>query len=182
MSDSQFYNKTIPELINKSKLFTDKIKKRIKIRELLNKFDIRASKDFKNYINESSKRYQEIKSGCDLNSMLSSSKERYIKNAKLILSDDYYNKFNTDEEKVIMKMRPDLKKLNEIKEISNIIRNRKDSMKLNKFDSIEPKINHSQSSSNTKNLNSMNTKTYNFNSEETRQDKIKGGIKYSIYN
>lgn len=139
MSDAKFYNQIVPELVQKSKSFSDKLKKRVRVTALLTDYENQASDEFRKYVKESSKRYKEMRFGSSLGEYLSRSKERYQNVAKKILSDPFYTKFNIDEEAKVLKTRPKLKYLKELKSLTDSIKSR-ECPKSPYFEDIKPKI------------------------------------------
>lgn len=139
MSDAKFYNSIIPKLIQTSKTYTERLKKRIKIRALFSDFENKASNQFNDYVKESSNRYKEMKSGNSLGQYLSKSKEKYDNTVIKVLGDEFYTNFNLEEEKDIMKEKPSNTYLKKIKEITSAIKSRENPTNLY-FADIESKV------------------------------------------
>lgn len=89
-SNSNF-NKLVPKLIEQSNKLTKELKYRIKLNSFFSEFESKASNQFNFFIKESRARYRGSRSGCNLDSLIASSRKKCLKEAKKIINDNFYN-------------------------------------------------------------------------------------------
>ena len=110
-------NQIIPQLLHKSSKYTNAVKKRIKIRSIFSEFDQKANDHFRNFIDESNKRYKGIKSGNHLDTLIYNSKEKYNSLADKILTDNFYIQLNLDQEKEKMRTKTNKQVVKEVTDL-----------------------------------------------------------------
>ena len=110
-------NDLIPELILKMNKCSSKLKEKIKIYSMFQEFENYAHTNLKNFIKMSDKRYQSIKSGNNLKTILRRQKKDYDELSTKIFSDNLYNDENIENEEKKL-----YKKINEkdVKELYQI--------------------------------------------------------------
>ena len=91
-------NDLIPELILKMNKCSSKLKEKIKIYSMFQEFENYAHTNLKNFIKMSDKRYQSIKSGNNLKTILRRQKKDYDELSTKIFSDNLYNDENIENE------------------------------------------------------------------------------------
>jgi hypothetical protein len=113
-------NVLVPKLLDKTNLYANNIKNRVKIDGIFNEFDDNANINFKKFIKLSEQRYKSVKSGTRLNNILENQKPEYSELSNKILTNKFYN--NDEIEKESKKL---LKKMG-LKENQDLILLRKD--------------------------------------------------------
>ena len=113
-------NVLVPRLLDKTNLYANNIKNRVKIDGIFNEFDDNANINFKKFIKLSDQRYKSVKSGTSLNNILENQKPEYNELSNKILTNKFYN--NDEIEKESKKL---LKKMG-LKENQDLISLRKD--------------------------------------------------------
>ena len=113
-------NTLVPKLLDKTSLYANNLKNRIKIDGIFSEFDDSANINFKKFIKLSEQRYKSVKSGTHLNNILENQDEEIKELSENILSNKFYN--NNDIEKESKKL---LKKMG-IKENQDLFEIRKD--------------------------------------------------------
>ena len=113
-------NILVPKLLDKTTLYANNIKNRVKIDGIFNEFDDNANINFKKFIKLSEQRYKSVKSGTSLNNILENQKPEYNELSNKILTNKFYN--NDEIEKESKKL---LKKMG-LKENQDLISLRKD--------------------------------------------------------
>ena len=113
-------NILVPKLLDKTSLYANNLKTRIKIDGIFSEFDDNANINFKKFIKLSEQRYKSVKSGTHLNNILDSQDEEIKELSENILTNKFYN--NNDIEKESKKL---LKKMG-IKENQDLYELRKD--------------------------------------------------------
>jgi len=86
-------NLLIPKLLEQSKKYTKVFKDKKKINNIFTEFEMKSSHQFKCFINESNKRYKNMKLGNDLDKLMTISEKNLSKDVNKVLTD----KFFTDE-------------------------------------------------------------------------------------
>ena len=113
-------NILVPKLLDKTSLYANNLKTRIKIDGIFSEFDDSANINFKKFIKLSEQRYKSVKSGTHLNNILDSQDGEIKELSENILTNKFYN--NNDIEKESKKL---LKKMG-IKENQDLYELRKD--------------------------------------------------------
>ena len=127
-------NILVPKLLDKTSLYANNLKTRIKIDGIFNEFDESANVDFKKFIKLSQQRYKSVKSGTHLNNILNNQKQEIKELSDNILTNKFYN--NNEIEKESKKL---LKKMG-IKENQDLFELRKDIIsKTNSLTKVEIK-------------------------------------------
>ena len=127
-------NILVPKLLDKTSLYANYLKNRIKIDGIFSGFDDSANANFKKFIKLSDKRYKSVKSGTHLNNILENQKQEIKQLSDNILTNKFYN--NNDIEKESKKL---LKKMG-VKENQDLFDLRKDIIsKTNSLTKIEIK-------------------------------------------
>ena len=103
IKQSRILNLLVPHVINQNNQVNQEIKKRIKLNRIFNEFENKASNEFNYYINESNKRYNNLKNGFSLKDLLLDSKQKSIEQAHKILNDPIYVNLNLEKEKEKMR-------------------------------------------------------------------------------
>ena len=99
-------NILVPRLLDKTNIYTNNIKNRIKIDNIFNEFDDNANINFKKFIKLSEKRYKSVKSGTSLNNILENQKPEYNELSSQILTNKFYNndEIEMESKKLLKKM------------------------------------------------------------------------------
>ena len=127
-------NILVPKLLDKTSLYANNLKNRIKIDGIFNEFDESANVNFKKFIKLSQQRYKSVKSGTHLNNILNNQKQEIKELSDNILTNKFYN--NNEIEKESKKL---LKKMG-IKENQDLFELRKDIIsKTNSLTKVEIK-------------------------------------------
>ena len=113
-------NILVPKLLDKTSIYANNLKNRIKIDGIFSQFDDSANVNFKKFIKLSEKRYKSVKSGTHLNNIIENQKDEINELSSNILSNKFYN--NNEIEKESKKL---LKKMG-IKENQDLFKIRKD--------------------------------------------------------
>ena len=113
-------NILVPRLLDKTSIYTNNIKNRVKIDNIFNEFDGKANMNFKKFIKLSEKRYKSVKSGTSLNNILENQKPEYNELSSQILANKFYN-----NDEIEMESKKLLKKMG-VKENQDLILLRKD--------------------------------------------------------
>ena len=95
-------NKLVPKIINDSGLYRKEIKKRIKLNNIFNEFENKASNELNFYLDESRSRYNKTKCGYNLDNLINNSRQKSVNHSMKILKDKFY--FNSDIETERSKM------------------------------------------------------------------------------
>ena len=99
------YNKLVPQLIEQSNKLTKELKYRLKLNTFFSEFESKASNQFKFFIKESRTRYRGSRSGCNLDSLIASSRKKCLKEANKIINDNFYSNKDILHEKDKMKLK-----------------------------------------------------------------------------
>ena len=127
-------NILVPKLLDKTSLYANNLKNRIKIDGIFNEFDESANVNFKKFIKLSQQRYKSVKSGTHLNNILNNQKQEIKELFDNILTNKFYN--NNEIEKESKKL---LKKMG-VKENQDLFELRKDIIsKTNSLTKVEIK-------------------------------------------
>ena len=127
-------NILVPKLLDKTSLYANNLKTRIKIDGIFNEFDESANVNFKKFIKLSQQRYKSVKSGTHLNNILNNQKQEIKELSDNILTNKFYN--NNEIEKESKKL---LKKMG-VKENQDLFELRKDIIsKTNSLTKVEIK-------------------------------------------
>ena len=127
-------NILVPKLLDKTSLYANNLKTRIKIDGIFNEFDESENVNFKKFIKLSQQRYKSVKSGTHLNNILNNQKQEIKELSDNILTNKFYN--NNEIEKESKKL---LKKMG-IKENQDLFELRKDIIsKTNSLTKVEIK-------------------------------------------
>ena len=127
-------NILVPKLLDKTSLYANNLKTRIKIDGIFNEFDESANVNFKKFIKLSQQRYKSVKSGTHLNNIINNQKQEIKELSDNILTNKFYN--NNEIEKESKKL---LKKMG-IKENQDLFELRKDIIsKTNSLTKVEIK-------------------------------------------
>ena len=127
-------NILVPKLLDKTSLYANNLKTRIKIDGIFNEFDESANANFKKFIKLSQQRYKSVKSGTHLNNILNNQKQEIKELSHNILTNKFYN--NNEIEKESKKL---LKKMG-VKENQDLFELRKDIIsKTNSLTKVEIK-------------------------------------------
>lgn len=113
-------NILVPKLLDKTSIYANNLKNRIKIDGIFSQFDDSANINFKKFIKLSEKRYKSVKSGTHLNNIIENQKDEISELSCNILSNKFYN--NNEIENESKKL---LKKMG-IKENQDLFKIRKD--------------------------------------------------------
>ena len=97
------FNKLVPKLIEQSNKLTKELKYRIKLNTFFSEFESKASNELNFFIKQSRTRYKGTKSGCNLDSLIASSRKRCLKEANKIINDNFYTNKDIVTEKEKMK-------------------------------------------------------------------------------
>ena len=125
-------NILVPRLLDKTSVYANYLKNRIKIDRIFSGFDDSANVNFKKFIKLSDNRYKSVKSGTRLNNIIENQKQEIKQLSDNILTNKFYN--NNDIEKESKKL---LKKMGQ-KENQDLFDLRKDIIsKTNSLTKIE---------------------------------------------
>ena len=113
-------NILVPRLLDKTSLYANNLKDRIKIDWIFSEFDGSANMNFKKFIKLSEQRYKSVKSGTHLNNIIENQKQEIKELSSNILTSKFYN--NNEIEKESKKL---LKKMG-VKENEDLFELRKD--------------------------------------------------------
>ena len=119
VNKSKALNILIPRLITKSNNLTKEIKNRIKLNKIFSEFENKASNNLNYFITASNQRYTNSKLGNDLDTIISSTRVKDIKEANKIVNDKFYKDTNLEVERQKMKYKSSEKIYKNIKEIFN---------------------------------------------------------------
>ena len=99
-------NILVPKLLDKTNIYTNNIKNRVKIDGIFNEFDNNANLNFKKFIKLSDQRYKSVKSGTSLNNILENQKPEYNELSNKILENKFYNndEIEIESKKLLKKM------------------------------------------------------------------------------
>lgn len=122
--DTGKINKIIPELLTLSTQHNKEILNRFTICDILSSFESRNSKEFQKFVTESNKRYKGVKSGNQIKSIVTRSKEIIKPISQRILNDKFYTQLSLDKEKKQLSHKLNTK---ENKNIRTLIKNIKES-------------------------------------------------------
>ena len=127
-------NILVPKLLDKTNIYANNLKSRIKIDGIISEFDDSANVNFKKFIKLSEQRYKSVKSGTHLNNILENQKQEIKELSNNILNNKFYN--NNEIEKESKKL---LKKMGK-KENQDLFELRKDIIsKTNSLTKVEIK-------------------------------------------
>ena len=114
----------VPKIIDQSGLFMNEIKNRIKLNNIFNEFEHKATNELNFYIDDSNFRYDKIKCGYNLDNLISATKQKSVNHANKIMKDNFYfnNDINTEKNKMKLKNTSKIyhKIKTNIKQIKNI--------------------------------------------------------------
>ena len=97
------FNKLLPKLIEQSNKLTKELKYRIKLNSFFSEFESKASNELNFFIKQSRTRYIATRSGCNLDSLIASSRKKCLKEANKIINDNFYTNQDILIEKEKMK-------------------------------------------------------------------------------
>ena len=99
-------NILVPKLLDKTNLYANYLKNRIKIDGIFSEFDDSANINFKKFIKLSEQRYKSVKSGTHLNNILKNQKQEIKELSDYILTNKFYNNNEIEKEskKLLKKM------------------------------------------------------------------------------
>ena len=99
-------NILVPKLLDKTTIYANNIKTRVKIDNIFNEFDDNAHINFKKFIQLSDQRYKSVKSGTSLNNILENQKPEYNELSNKILTNKFYNndEIECESKKLLKKM------------------------------------------------------------------------------
>lgn len=103
MYNDRYLNGLIPHLISKNISTASTIKKRLILKSLFSEVEDKASHHLKMFVNHSHRRYQEMKSGNQLEAVISHSKQKNDDYAEDILKDDFNSRCNVKEDKQFLR-------------------------------------------------------------------------------
>ena len=144
----------VRELINNEKIYSKKLKDRVKVNEIFNEIDISVNNNLKKFIQMSESRYKNIKSGISINDFLIKQKGAYEELSNKILANNLYKTNDIENEVQKLHKKVGTKERKEIYKIRKyIINNSKDftQSEINLRKQYENKINKSKKK-NKKNL------------------------------
>ena len=104
IKESKIINFLIPEAINQNQNIHKEIRQRIRLNKIFNHFENKATNELNYFIEESNKRYNSLKNGHSLNSLIINSKIKSINKASKILMDPFFSSFDLEKEKEKMKI------------------------------------------------------------------------------
>ena len=109
------------ELVNKEKIFSNKIKERVRVNKIFNQINFSVNNNLKKFIKMSDSRYKSAKGGIKINDILKKQKGEYEELSNKILSNNLYKtndieseskklykKVGTKERKELYKIRKDI--------------------------------------------------------------------------
>lgn len=133
MTDEAFIiNNLISDLINKSLVYKNKVKKRLNVTKIFTEFENKAAKEFYNYIHDSNFRYKGMKSGNLLNSVVNRSKTKASSYNDRVLTDNFYIAYNIDDERKRMRELGNKKESEEIRTLITSVMKKTNSLLRNK--------------------------------------------------
>ena len=88
----------IPDLIDNEKIYSNKLKDRVKVNGIFNEIDLSANCNLKKFIQMSNSRYKNIKSGVSINNFLERQKGEYEDISNKILENNLYNTNEVENE------------------------------------------------------------------------------------
>ena len=99
-------NILVPKLLDKTNIYINNIKNRVKIDGIFSEFDSNANLNFKKFIKLSDQRYKSVKSGTGLNNILENQKPDYNELSNKILENKFYNndEIEVESKKLFKKM------------------------------------------------------------------------------
>ena len=117
----------IDEFLNNEKIYSKKLKERVKVNGIFNEINISANKTLKKFIDMSHTRYKNIKSGIPIKSFLLKQQKEYEELSNKILDDNLYqtNDIEDEAQKLYKKVgKKECKELNKLRK--NILYSSKD--------------------------------------------------------
>ena len=147
----------VRELINNEKIYSKKLKDRVKVNEIFNEIDISVNNNLKKFIQMSESRYKNIKSGIAINDFLIKQKGAYEELSNKILANNLYKTNDIENEVQKLHKKVGTKERKELYKIRKyIINNSKDftQSEINLRKQYENKINKSKK----KNKNELTAK------------------------
>ena len=84
-------NILVPRLLDKTNIYANNLKNRIKIDGIFSEFDDSANVNFKKFIKLSEKRYKSVKSGTHLNNIIENQEQEIKELSNNILANKFYN-------------------------------------------------------------------------------------------
>lgn len=115
-------NQLMPKLIKQSNEFASLFVNRIKSNKIFSEFETKASHQLKFFINESSNRYSNSRTGNKLETIINHSRPKCLKEAIKILDDEFYTRLELEKEKIKMKVKTTSKNYKNIRELVYKIR------------------------------------------------------------
>ena len=99
-------NILVPRLLDKTNIYANNLKNRIKIDGIFSEFDDNANVNFKKFIKLSEKRYKSVKSGTHLNNIIENQEQEIKELSNNILANKFYNNNEIEKEskKLLRKM------------------------------------------------------------------------------
>ena len=99
-------NILVPRLLDKTNIYANNLKNRIKIDGIFSEFDDSANVNFKKFIKLSEKRYKSVKSGTHLNNIIENQEQEIKELSNNILANKFYNNNEIEKEskKLLRKM------------------------------------------------------------------------------
>ena len=97
------FNRLVPKLLEQSNKLTKELKNRIKLNSFFSEFESKASNQFNFFIKESRTRYRGTRSGCNLDTLIATSRRKCLKEANKIINDNFYSNNDILVEKEKMK-------------------------------------------------------------------------------
>ena len=97
------FNKLVPKLLEQSNKLTKELKFRMKLNSFFSEFESKATNQFNFFIKESRTRYKGTRSGCDLDTLIATSRKKCLKEANKIINDNFYSNNDILIEKEKMK-------------------------------------------------------------------------------
>ena len=88
----------IPDLIDNEKIYSKKLKERVKVNGIFNEINLSANNNLKKFIQMSNSRYKNIKSGISINNFLERQKSQYNEMSNKILENNLYNSNDIEKE------------------------------------------------------------------------------------
>ena len=157
-------NKLVPKIIHQSEVYRKEMKKRIKINNIFNEFENKATNEFNFFLDESRSRYNKTKCGYNLDNLISNSRQKSLDHSTKILKDKFY--FNPDIETERYKM--------QFKNTEKAYKNLKDEMTKIKFTTTGKNYNTIDKDSPKKPFkrNTLISSTLYFNKKNLPKDKI----------
>lgn len=102
---NSYFNKLVPKLIEQSNKLSKELKYRMKLNAFFSEFESKASNQFNFFLKESRTRYRGTRSGCNLDSLIASSRKKCLKEANKIINDNFYSNNDILIEKEKMKLK-----------------------------------------------------------------------------